>query len=171
LEKGIDFEVLPGPSSLLLGVVYSGFSDPGFIFLGFLPRKGGERKRILERSLSSPFSVILCESPHRVVETLQDIQEIVGKTREVVLLRELTKIHQEVRRGKIHELLLEYSLQTPKGEIILVVEGNKEENVTLSRKLIAMLEEKGFTKKEIVEILNEGFALRKRTIRRSLEKR
>lgn len=171
LEKGIGFEVLPGPSSLLLGVVYAGFSDPGFLFLGFLPRKGGERKRILERSLSSPFSVIFCESPHRVIKTLQDIQEIVGKTREVVLLRELTKIHQEVRRGKIHELLLEPSLQTLKGEIILVVEGNKEENVTLSRKLIAMLEEKGFTKKEIVEILSEGFALRKRTIRRSLEKR
>lgn len=170
LEKDIDFEVLPGPSSILLGVVYASFSDPGFLFLGFLPRKGGERRRILERSLSSPFSVIICESPHRVVKTLQDIQGIAGKKREVVLLRELTKIHQEVKRGKVQELLLEPSLQTLKGEIVLVVEGNKEESTSLPRRIIAALEERGFTKREIVEILSEGFALRKRTVRQSLEK-
>ncbi|MCX7668064.1 MAG: 16S rRNA (cytidine(1402)-2'-O)-methyltransferase [Atribacterota bacterium] len=168
-EEGLDFEVLPGPSSLLLGVLYAAFPDPGFTFLGFLPRKGGERKRLLKKSLSSPFSVVLYESPHRLRETLQDIREIVEDSRKVVLVRELTKFHEEIQRGTIGDMLLDISSRTIKGEIILIVEGKKEEeDVPFPlEKFVKVLEKRGLTRKEIVDILSEGLSVKKGFIKRS----
>jgi len=168
-KEGLDFEVLPGPSALPLAVVYAALPDPGFIFLGFLPRKGGERKKLLEWSLSSPFSVVLYESPHRVYKTLQDIEEVTGDSRKVVLVRELTKLHQEIQRGEIRAILQDLSSREMRGEIILVVEGNKEDGLLVPQELFTALEKKGLTKKEIVEVLSQGFSIKKGIIKRVLE--
>lgn len=170
-EEGLDFEVLPGPSSLLLGVVYAAFPDPGFTFLGFLPRKGSERKRFLEKGLSSPFSVVIYESPHRLQETLKDIREMVEDSRRVVLVRELTKFHEEIQRGTIGEVLCDVSSRTIKGEVVLIVEGKKkeEDGSFPLEKLVKALEKRGLTKKEIVEVLNEGLSVKKGLIKRSFK--
>ncbi|MEN3187149.1 MAG: 16S rRNA (cytidine(1402)-2'-O)-methyltransferase [Atribacterota bacterium] len=169
-EKGVVFEVLPGPSSLLLGVVYAAFPDPGFTFLGFLPRKGSERRRLLEKSLFAPFSVVIYEAPHRLRETLKDIRAVVEDSRKVVLLRELTKFHEEIQRGTIDEVLLDVSSRTVKGEVILIIEGKKkEEGVSLPlAKLVEALEKRGFTNKEIVAMLSEGLSLKKGFIKKKL---
>ncbi|MGC8779037.1 MAG: SAM-dependent methyltransferase, partial [Candidatus Caldatribacteriaceae bacterium] len=170
-EKGLDFEVLPGPSSLLLAVVYAAFPDPGFTFLGFLPRRGGERKELLKKSLSSSFSVVLYESPHRLKKTLQDIWKLAGDSRRVVLVRELTKLYQTVQRGTIAGILREMSSQEVKGEIALVIEGCKGDSFLLPGKLVEMLREKGLTKKDIVEVLSEGLSIPKGVIKRDLQKK
>lgn len=172
-EEGLDFEVLPGPSSLLLGVVYAAFPDPGFTFLGFLPRKGSERKRFLEKGLSSPFSVVIYESPHRLQETLKDIREMVEDSRRVVLVRELTKFHEEIQCGTIGEVLVDVSSRTIKGEVVLIVEGKKkeEDGSFPLEKLVKALEKRDLTKKEIVEILSEGLSVKKGLIKRSFKKK
>jgi len=169
-EKGLDFEVLPGPSSLLLAVVYAAFPDPGFTFLGFLPRRGGERTELLKKSLSSPFSVVLYESPHRLKKTLQDIRELAGDSRRVVLVRELTKFYQEVQRGTIEEILWGVSSREVKGEVILVIEGHKGDGFLLPEKLVEVLRKKGLTKKDVVEILSEGLSIPKGVIKRDLKR-
>lgn len=104
LDAGLAVEVVPGPSALVTALVVSGLPAARFLFEGFLPRKGADRTRRLAAIAASDVTVVLFESPHRMAATLADLAKACGPEREVVIARELTKLHEEVTRGPIGSL-------------------------------------------------------------------
>lgn len=123
-EAGHRVIPVPGASALLAAFVASGFSTEGFVFLGFPPRRGSDRSRVLGEVADEPRTVILYESPERLVRLLGDLGEVCGPERRVVVGRELTKLHEELKRGTITEVLRYYEAHPPRGEIVVVVEGS-----------------------------------------------
>ncbi len=120
LEAGIEVETLPGAVALIPALINSGFPCDKFVFEGFLPHKKGRKTR-LEYMATEDRSVILYESPHRIVKTLEQIIQYIGPDRPVSVSRELTKTFEETRRGTAQELLAHFSKTKPKGEIVLVI--------------------------------------------------
>ena len=118
--NGIRVESVPGPSAVTTALAVSGLPADSFLFLGFLPRRGRERRQKLEEVVSSPHTIVLFEAPHRVRATLQDIHSIFGD-RSMAVCRELTKLHEEVFRGTAAEALLHF--ETPRGEFVLLLAG------------------------------------------------
>lgn len=126
LDAGIDVDVIPGPSAVVSALVVSGLPTDRFVFEGFLPRSGKARSERLEALAAEPRTIVIFESPKRVQSTLRDLVEI-GGDRRVAVVRELTKLHQEVIRGSASEVLERLGSKEPKGEVVLVVEGGSEE--------------------------------------------
>ncbi len=120
-EAGVTVVPIPGPSAALAALTVSGISTAGFVFLGFLPPKHGARHKALEEAASYPLALILYEAPHRLEALLEDMAEVLGPNRRIAVARELTKIHEEVRRGTAEELLEHFKVTKPRGEITLVV--------------------------------------------------
>ena len=119
---------IPGASAFLSALVASGLPTDSFRFSGFLPAKRGERRAALEEIKNSSRPQIFYEAPHRVVETLVDVVEVLGESRPVVIAREVTKLHEEFLRGRAAEVLENLkSRETVKGEITLLI-GKAEEN-------------------------------------------
>ncbi len=118
IEADLPYTVLPGPSAVLTAAVFSGLPLDRFIFFGFLPREGAERKRALGDMAVCGCTVILYESPHRVKETLSDVLNAVGDC-PCALVRELTKVHETCLRGRISEVLSLLSEEV-KGECVLL---------------------------------------------------
>jgi 16S rRNA (cytidine1402-2'-O)-methyltransferase len=118
IEAGVEIEALPGPSALTTALVASGLPADTVVFTGFPPRKGRERKKLLERVATEPSTFVLFESPHRLGKTLGDLPA--GSP--VAVCRELTKLHEEVFRGTAEEAARRFS-RGVKGEIVLVVRG------------------------------------------------
>lgn len=118
-EAGIAVQVLPGPSAVLTALVASGFPTEPFLFQGYLPSPPGARRRLLEQLREEPRTVVLFETPHRIRRALAEAAPLWG-ARPVALLRELTKLHEEVLRGPAGEILERLS-EHPRGEIVLVL--------------------------------------------------
>ena len=121
-EAGIPVVPIPGPTALIAALSASGLPTDSFSFFGFLPPKGARRRRRLEEVARSRGTVILYESPRRLIKTLEDLLEYCGE-RQVVIARELTKVHEEFVRGSIRELIEELRGRTIRGEITIVMEG------------------------------------------------
>jgi len=121
-KKGIPVIPIPGPSAIITAVVVSGLSTQRFTYLGFLPRKTGSRQRLLESVADEYGTIIALESPHRLLRALNDIHLVLGD-REIAVCRELTKIHEEVFRGKVSQAM-DYFIE-PRGEFTLVIAGKK----------------------------------------------
>ncbi len=119
---GVEVDVLPGPSAITTAVVAAALPAPGFLFVGFLPRRSGERQALLLEVGALPYTLVAYESPHRLVQTLQAIERTLGD-RPVVVARELTKIHQEVTQGSAQDLLARFEREAPRGEITLLIAG------------------------------------------------
>jgi 16S rRNA (cytidine1402-2'-O)-methyltransferase len=117
LAAGLEVEVLPGPSAVVTALVCSGLPAERWRFVGFLPRKGAERERLLERAEET---LVAFESPRRLVSTLALLAEL-DPQRPLAVCRELTKVHEEVRRGSATELAEHYRQAPARGEIVLVV--------------------------------------------------
>lgn len=126
IAAGVDLEVIPGPSALLGALVLSGLTTDRFAFDGFLPRKGGERSKRLAEVAAEKRTVVLYEAPHRVARTLADLAEVCGGDRRVALVRELTKLYEEVWRGTLAEAITHVAEHEPRGEYVLIVEGAPE---------------------------------------------
>lgn len=120
--QGIEIETLPGATAFVPALVNSGLPCDRFHFEGFLPHKKGRQTR-LQYLASLPFTFVLYESPFRLVKTLQQLVEVVGNDRRASVSRELTKIHEENRRGTLENLISHYTMLPPKGEIVIVVDG------------------------------------------------
>lgn len=121
IELGVGVEALPGPTAFVPALVLSGLPTARFTFEGFLPRKGGERGRRLEAIAGSSATSILYEAPQRLVATLADLAEACGSDRQASVSRELTKLHEETRRGSLVELLAHYRGNPARGEVVVVV--------------------------------------------------
>jgi 16S rRNA (cytidine1402-2'-O)-methyltransferase len=122
IEAGVDIEVVPGPSAAIAALTVSGLPPGRFLFEGFLPRKTNERQKRIADLASEPRTIVLYESPYRLADCLADLHEGLGD-RPAAIARELTKIHEEVRRGTLSDLLHWAQGHEPRGEFVIVVEG------------------------------------------------
>jgi 16S rRNA (cytidine1402-2'-O)-methyltransferase len=121
---------IPGAAAFLAALVASGLPTDSFRFSGFLPAKRGERRAALEAIKSSPRTQVFYEAPHRVVESLEDVCEVLGSGRHVVVAREVTKLHEEFLRGRAGEVLQNLKArEAVKGEITLLIGKAGEEDV------------------------------------------
>jgi 16S rRNA (cytidine1402-2'-O)-methyltransferase len=121
LSEGHEVVPIPGPSAVLHALIGSGFPAVPFTFLGFLPRKGRERGEKLDRIASSTETIVLFESPERTIDLLRELEARCDPSRRVAVARELTKLHEEFRRGTIRELLEGFGDAAPRGEVTVVV--------------------------------------------------
>ncbi len=130
-ENNIEVECLPGATALIPALAVSGLPTDRFVFEGFLPQKKGRQKR-LQQLADETRTLILYESPFRLVKTLGQIGDIFGYDRQACVCRELSKLFEEVKRGSIQELKEYYTQNPPKGEIVIVAEGKpkKEAGIT-----------------------------------------
>ena len=133
IEEEIEVECLPGATALIPALVNSGLPNDRFCFEGFLPQKKGRQKR-LQALAEETRTMVFYESPFRLVKTLVQLAEVLSENRKASISRELTKLHEENKRGTLKELAEYFNTKTVKGEIVIVVEGkddkqtNKKEN-------------------------------------------
>src|SRR6185295_1804165 len=121
IENEIAVVPVPGPSALISALIAAGLPTDEFFFGGFLPARTSARRTRLTELRSVPGTLIFYEAPHRLAETLKDAYEILGE-REAVVARELTKLHEEIKRGRLSELAEHYSNEEPRGEIVLLID-------------------------------------------------
>jgi 16S rRNA (cytidine1402-2'-O)-methyltransferase len=122
LEAGFEIEVAPGPTALITALVLSGLAADRFVFEGFLPRKGEARSRRLASFVGEERTVVFYESPRRAARSLQDLIAVCGGSRRVAVARELTKLHEEVLRGTLTEVVERLGAEV-RGEVVVVLEG------------------------------------------------
>jgi 16S rRNA (cytidine1402-2'-O)-methyltransferase len=122
VERGFRVEVVPGPSAVVTALAVSGLPPGRFVFEGFLPRKKSDRRRRMAGLASEERTVVLFESPHRLEASIADLLEILGD-RYVAIARELTKLHEEVRRGPLSKILEGLKAEPARGEVVIVMEG------------------------------------------------
>jgi 16S rRNA (cytidine1402-2'-O)-methyltransferase len=146
-QENINIIPIPGVSASITGLSVSGLPTDRFIFEGFLPTKAKERQAKLEEFTRESRTIILYEAPHRVRQTLQDFVESFGSEREIVLARELTKLHEEIWRGVVGDALLYYKEKEPKGEYTIILGGVAEIPLILSEDAL---------KAELQELLKQG---------------
>ncbi len=120
--RGIPVVAVPGPSAVTAALAVSGLPTDRFVFLGFLPRKSGQRLRALEAVAEVPWTLVFFESPHRLRKMLTDLRQVLGERR-IAVTRELTKRFEEVVRGTITEATAHFDATAPRGEFTIVVEG------------------------------------------------
>lgn len=125
IEEGIDIIPVPGVSALLAAAVVSGLPIDRFAFEGYLPRRKGRRRKRLEALRDEPRTIIFFESPHRVIDALTDVMEILGD-RDCVVGRELTKKFEEIMREKVSGILSHYGKKRVRGEYVILVRGRGE---------------------------------------------
>jgi 16S rRNA (cytidine1402-2'-O)-methyltransferase len=120
IERGISVVPIPGASAVITALVVSGLPTDQFLYLGFLPRRKGQRQRLLSSIVDEPRTIVAFETPHRLREALSDIEEILGNRR-LSVCRELTKVHEEIFRGRVGQAREHFA--EPRGEFTLVIEG------------------------------------------------
>ena len=124
IENNIPLTVIPGPSAIIAGLVLSGMPTDSFVFEGFLSQKPGRRRNELKALSAEKRTIVLYESPHRLLKALKDILDIMGD-REIAVLRELTKIFEEVMRARVSETIEHFIKNQPRGEFIIAIKGEK----------------------------------------------
>lgn len=123
ISAGIPVEVIPGVSAITASLALSGIPADQFLFLGFLPYKSAQRRKALSAVAQLPYTLVFFESPHRLLQFLRDLQEVLGN-RTITIARELTKKFEEIARGSVADLLAQFEKRSIKGEITIVVEGS-----------------------------------------------
>jgi 16S rRNA (cytidine1402-2'-O)-methyltransferase len=162
--SGITVVPIPGPSAVATALSAAGLKGDRYLFLGFVPRKGGERTRLLARAAAEEWTVVFFEAPTRLTDLLEDLARVAGGGRRAVVARELTKLHEELRTGTLDELAGYYTEHPPRGEITLVVEGTGAPEEPPDRTAEAveqatLLLAEGLTRREVVRRLSETLGL------------
>jgi 16S rRNA (cytidine1402-2'-O)-methyltransferase len=164
-REGLIVSPVPGPSAVIAALSVSGMPTEKFVFLGFLPNRSGKRKRYLRELISEKRTMVFFEAPHRVKGSLTDLKEILGD-RQMVLIREMTKVFEEIKRGPASVILAGLTRNRPRGEYTLVLEGSKEETTALregiSNRIEKLLQEKRLSTKDIADLVarDEGLGFR-----------
>ena len=122
LQSGVNVTSLPGPTAFVPALVQSGFPTDRFVFEGFLPHKKGRKSRLSQLAKETK-TIVLYESPHRILKTLAQCAQVMGPDRQASISRELTKAFEETVRGTLEELEAHFTTHTPKGEFVLVIQG------------------------------------------------
>jgi 16S rRNA (cytidine1402-2'-O)-methyltransferase len=134
VKQGVEVECLPGATAFVPALVVSGLPGNSFCFEGFLPQKKGRQTRLKELAAERR-TIIFYESPHRLIKTLEQLAEHFGDSRRASVSREISKLHEETVRGDLKELVTHFSLNKPKGEIVITVEGAKDRQKEIIPKL------------------------------------
>ena len=173
IENNIEFEVLPGATAITTALVYSGLDTTKFLFRGFISRETKERKILFDEIRNSKESLIFYESPHRLLSTLNLLHTELGN-RKIAVCRELTKLHEEIRRGSLEEVINYFSERSIKGEFVLVVEGKQQEQIDRENKEkweelsiedhIRLLMNEGLNKKEAIKKVAKDRGLQKNIV-------
>ena len=161
---GIPVVPIPGPSAVATALSAAGLPADRYLFLGFIPRKGKERTRLLSRAAAEEWSVVFFEAPPRLVGLLEDLVPLAGPGRTAVVGRELTKMHEEIRAGTLGELADYYSAVPPRGELTIVLQGTGEPAPEPDRtqdalEQAASLLADGLSRREVVQRLTQSLGL------------
>jgi 16S rRNA (cytidine1402-2'-O)-methyltransferase len=164
---GVRIEVIPGPSAAAAALVVSGLPTARFVFEGFLPRTRAGRRRRLEALAAEERTIVLFEAPHRLVESLTDMAEVLGPRRAAVA-RELTKVHEEVIRETLPELVARFTDTPPRGEITVVIEGTTPAAPLVDEdelaRAVADEVARGSTKRDAISLVARGRGISKRIV-------
>jgi 16S rRNA (cytidine1402-2'-O)-methyltransferase len=164
LDGGYSVVPIPGPSAVATALSAAGISADRYLFLGFLPRKGSERARLLARAAAEEWSVVFFEAPTRLASLLGDLAGAAGASRRALVARELTKLHEELRAGTLAELADYYSGVPPRGELTIVMEGTgappppPDRSADAAEEAAALLAE-GLSRREVARRLTETLGL------------
>jgi 16S rRNA (cytidine1402-2'-O)-methyltransferase len=174
IERGLQVVPVPGPSALIAALAASGMATDSFQFLGFLPARSGQRRTLLETLRKTEPTTVVYEAPHRIAETLQDVVEILGAERPVVLARELTKVHEEFVRGTAADLLRQCKEREPKGEITLVIgkgSGSRvEPDKPLAQRLKEIMQSQKVDEKAALKVLAKETGLSRSEVYREVQR-
>jgi 16S rRNA (cytidine1402-2'-O)-methyltransferase len=173
-QRGIPIVTIPGPTAVAASLAVSGIPGDRYVFLGFLPRKGSDRRRLLLTAASSEWTVVMFEAPNRVTQLLADLIAVCGPDRRAAVSRELTKVFEETRAGTLQELSEHYAEAPVRGEVTVVLSGTGKPHVEerppdpveraralldegLSRKDVAdrLAEETGISRNSAYRLVNE----------------
>jgi 16S rRNA (cytidine1402-2'-O)-methyltransferase len=166
LEEDIDVISVPGATAIIAALSVSGLSTDEFTFIGFLPAKKSQRQKTLRDLSYEPRTIVFYEAPHRILETFSDMQVIFGE-RKAAVVKEISKIHEEIIRGSIYEVFRTLEKTTIAGEYVIVVEARAEEvRPTTDDALLEVrtLMKKGFGRKEAVKKVAESYGLSKKEL-------
>ncbi|MEY4401414.1 MAG: rRNA ((1402)-2-O)-methyltransferase [Actinomycetota bacterium] len=167
IDSGGSVSATPGPSAAIMAVTLSGLPTARFVFEGFLPRSGAERKERLESVASESRTVVLYEAPHRLHKTISDLELMCGPTRQVVLAAELTKVHEEVWRGSLHDAAKRHAEGEPRGEFVIVLAGATPAAPPSDDELLAALRaeiDAGVSRKDAASRVSARFGVSKRHV-------
>jgi 16S rRNA (cytidine1402-2'-O)-methyltransferase len=164
-QQGTRVVPIPGSSAIIAAIAVSGLPTNQFSYLGFLPRKKSERIRLLQAVAGEPRSLVVFEAPHRLTDALTDMREALGNRR-IAVVREMTKLYEEVFRGTVHEALEHFA--DPKGELTIVIDGNREEaQAVLTGEIeneIRALQQQGVSAKDGITRLSAATGLPRRRL-------
>jgi len=167
IEGGIPVVPVPGPSVVITALAVSGLDTGKFVYLGFLPSKAGARRRLLKSVADEAATIVVLESPHRLLAALNDMLAVLGD-RKIAVCRELTKLHEEVFRGRISQAIAHFT--EPRGEFTLVIEGKKEEKPRLTpaiKKQLQKMRRSGVAAKEAVASVSGETGVSKKELYRT----
>ncbi len=170
IEKAIDENIqvisVPGPSAFVAALSLSGLSTDEFTFTGFLPAKKTQRVKALKDLSLEPRTLIFYEAPHRILETLMEMEDMF-KERKAAVIKEITKIHEQVVRGDISEILAELEKTKIAGEYVIIIEGRKQEKILPTEDIlweINNLMKKGLSRKDAVKRIAGAYGLSKKEL-------
>jgi len=140
LAAGHNVVPVPGPSAPIAALSAAGLPTDNFLYLGYLPRKKKGRQDLLNNVKDLPWTLIFLETPHRLLKSLDDCLSVLGD-RQVAVARELTKLHEEIKRGTVGQVRNYYTEKEPKGEITLIIAGREKEQVWEQNRLIEFIQQ------------------------------
>jgi len=167
IERGVTVTPVPGATAMIAGLVASGLPTDSFLFAGFLPHKKQARRARLDGLKSERATLVFYETPHRVRETLVDVREILGD-RQAAIARELTKLHEQFIRGAVSDLIAHFDANEPRGEMTLVITGNRDDNLTpvesvsISEQVERLAREGGLSRNDAIKQAARSRGLSKR---------
>ena len=176
IERGVQVVPVPGASALISALAAGGLPTDNFQFLGFLPAKSGQRRTMLEALRASEQTTVVYEAPHRIAASMQDIVEILGPERPIVLARELTKLHEEFIRGSAAQILARVQEHELKGEITLLIGKSEAQEPhagikDIAQRLEEIMREQKLDEKAGLKVLAKERGLSKSEAYRELQRR
>jgi 16S rRNA (cytidine1402-2'-O)-methyltransferase len=170
IAEGIEIIPVPGASAVVTALSVSGLPTDSFAFYGFLPSRSGKRRQFLSAIMDEAKTLVCYESPKRLIESLRDIGEVLGN-RNVVVLREMTKVFEEIMRGTVQEVINQLQGRAVKGEVTLVIRGREKISSTFSDdEILAKFEEtwksSGSSRRDIIENLAKELGIPKKRVYR-----
>ncbi len=169
IKRAIEDEIavvpVPGTSAIVTALSVSGLSTREFLFIGFLSANKNARKKKLKELEFEPRTMVIYESPHRILDTLDDIQKVLGD-RKIALCHELTKLNEEVLRGRVSEVLRSLEDKVVAGEYVVVIEGAEEKSLKPEEAVSEVLElmKKGMRRKDAVKRISEQYNISKKQL-------